>query len=88
MGCQVGGVPRKKKKKVAQNLLKHALVLEFLKSDEIFSQWGGGGQKIKVVQNVLKHALVLEFLKSGKIFEKVYRHLTDRHYSENISRSA
>ena len=27
-------------KKVAQNGLKHVLVLEFLKSDEI---WGGGG---------------------------------------------
>ena len=60
-----GGVPRKKKK-VAQNLLKHALVLEFLKSGKIFRWWGG--QKKKVVQNVLKHALVLEFLKSGKNF--------------------
>ena len=65
------GGPRKKK--VAQNLLKHALVLEFLRSDKFFFWWGGGGQKIKVAQNVLKHALVLEFLKSGKFFEKVYR---------------
>ena len=28
--------------KVAQNVLKHALVLEFLKSDKIFCSGGGG----------------------------------------------
>ena len=43
--------------KVAQNVLKHALVLEFLKSDKFFFLGGGGCQKIKVAQNVLKHAL-------------------------------
>ena len=50
------------KKKVAQNLLKHALVLEFLKSDKkISSGWGGGGLQKKVAQNLLKHALISEF---------------------------
>ena len=45
MGGQLGGgggVPRGEKKKVAQNLLKHALVLEFLKSGIFF-----GGVKKK-----------------------------------------
>ena len=66
-----GGRPPEKKKKLLRILLKHALVLEFLKSDKIFRPvggGGGGGQKIKVAQNVLKHALILEFLKSGKFF--------------------
>ena len=61
MGGGVGG----QKKKVVQNVLKHALVLESLKSGIFFLR---GGQKKKVAQNVLKHALVLEFLKSDKIF--------------------
>ena len=76
-----------KKKKVVQNVLKHALVLDFLKSGK---KNFGGVKKKKVFQNVLKQALVLEFLKSGKknfVCEKVYRQ-TDRHHSENIRRSA
>ena len=36
-----GGGP---KIKVAQNGVKHGLVLEFLRSDEIFEIWGGGGK--------------------------------------------
>ena len=36
-----------KKIKVPQNVLKHALILEFLKSDEFYYYffWGGGGSK-------------------------------------------
>ena len=50
--------------------MKHGLVLEFLRSDEIFKMGGGGGgQKIKVAQNGMKHGLVLEFLRSDEIFE-------------------
>ena len=37
-----GGGP---KIKVAQNGMKHGLVLEFLRSDEIFEIWGGGEGK-------------------------------------------
>ena len=60
------------KKKVAQNVLKHALISEFLKSNEILcSVRGGGGGGIIVAQNVLKHALVLEFLKSDDFGQKV-----------------
>ena len=66
------GVP---KIKVAQNVLKHALILEFLSSDEFVFLRGRGWEfpKIKVAQNVLKHALVLEFLRSNEFFlsEKV-----------------
>ena len=40
-----GGSP--KKKKVAQNLLKHALVLEFLKFDQKKFLSGGGGGGVK-----------------------------------------
>ena len=50
--------------------MKHGLILEFLRSDEIFKMGGGGGgQKIKVDQNGMKHGLVLEFLRSNEIFE-------------------
>ena len=35
----LGGGP---KIKVAQNGMKHGLVLEFLRSDKIFKIWGGG----------------------------------------------
>ena len=39
-----GGSPEKKK--VAQNLLKHALVLEFFEiRQNFFTGWGGGGVK-------------------------------------------
>ena len=41
----LGGGP---KIKVAQNGVKHGLVLEFLRSDEIFEIWGGRGNKTKM----------------------------------------
>ena len=44
MGHFRWGVPRKKKK-VAQNLLKHALILEFLKSDKKKFRLGGSKNK-------------------------------------------
>ena len=40
----LGGGP---KIKVAQNGVKHGLVLEFLRSDEIFEIWAGGGGEIR-----------------------------------------
>ena len=63
MGREGGGL---KKRKIAQNVLKHALVLEFLNSNKNFLFKGGGCLKKKKSWNVLKHALVLEFLKSEK----------------------
>ena len=33
--------------KVAQNVLKHALILQFLKSNKKICCWGGGGKTIK-----------------------------------------
>ena len=63
-----GGV----KKKVAQIVLKHALVPKFLKSDVfwvVFFFWGGGGcQKTKVALTGMKRVLVLEFLNFDEIF--------------------
>ena len=40
----MGGGP---KIKVAQNGMKHGLVLEFWRSDENFSKFGGGGGEIR-----------------------------------------
>ena len=84
----MGGVPRKKKK-VAQNLLKHALVLEFLKSEKKNSRWGGGGQKKKLFRMCWNMLSFWNFWNPAKFFEKVYRQKkvnrqTDRHHSENI----
>ena len=81
-----GGVPRKKKKSCSE-------FAETCSSFGIFeirqkNVPGGGGSKNNSCSECAETALVLEFLKSGKIFEKVYRHLTDRHHSENIRRSA
>ena len=59
-----GGVPPKK---VPQNCLKHVLVLEFLRSDEIFLPGGGGSEKLTTKQP---------------------SNQADRHYSDQISRSA
>ena len=72
-----GGGP---KIKVDQNGMKHGLVLEFLRSDEIFKM--EGGQKIKVAQNGVKHGLVLEFLRSDKIFEIWSKKLTGQQASK------
>ena len=41
--CWGGG----SKIKVAQNGVKHGLILEFLRSDEIFEIGGGGGREIR-----------------------------------------
>ena len=49
--------------KVAQNVLKHALILEFLRFDDIFFV---GGPKNESCSDVLKHALTLEFLRSNE----------------------
>ena len=65
--------------------MKHGLVLEFLRSDEIL---GGGGQKIKVAQNGMKHGLVLEFLRSDKIFEIWSEKLTGQQTSKQASKQA
>ena len=64
--------------------MKHGLVLEFLRSDEIFKMGGGGGggQKIKVAQNGVKHGLVLEFLRSDEIFEIWSEKLTGQQASK------
>ena len=76
-----GGGP---KIKVDQNGMKHGLLLEFLRSDEIF-KIGGGGQKIKVAQNGVKHGLVLEFLRSDEIFEIWSEKLTGQQASKQGS---
>ena len=78
----VGGGPPKK---VAQNVLKHALVLEILSSDKFLSVGGGGGgvknKSCSEYAETCSHFGIFEmqwFLFSEKVYAKVYNHHTNQ----------
>ena len=77
-------------KQVAQNLLKHALILEFSKSDKFYFQGGGGGgggskeKLFRMCWNMLSFWNFWNQRKKKNFMKK----FTDRHHSDQIRGSA